>query len=126
VSANGVVRRGNDPVAGGAGEEEVRRRHLHRGHERVQRAQGAQQGDHARRAQDRRLLLRQDRGVAQPRWQAEPRERVRGADERRRGDLQDRRHHERPRTRRRRRRVRAAPGGGRRRGGGVVKRLVSW
>jgi hypothetical protein len=112
-----VVRRGNGPVAGGpGGQEAVRRRHVRGGHERLQRPQGAQQGEHARGAQDRRLLLRQGRGVAQPRGQEAARRRVRRPDERRRRDLQDRRHHERPRARRRRRRVRAAPGGGRRRG----------
>ena len=51
-----------------------------------------------------------------PSRQDAARQRVRGADERRGGDLQDRRHHERSRARRRRRRVRSAPSGGRRRG----------
>ncbi|KAL5648164.1 hypothetical protein ACJX0J_042519, partial [Zea mays] len=43
------------------------RRLVRGGHERLQRPQGAEQGEHARGAQDRRLLLRQGRGVAQPR-----------------------------------------------------------
>lgn len=119
---DGVALRGHAPAAGrragGGGQEEVRR-DVRGGHERLQRPQGAQQGDHAGRAQERRLQVRQDRGVAEPRGQ-EARGHVRRAVQRRRGDLPDRRRHERAHARRRRRRLRAAPGRGGLRGVGGV------